>query len=246
MCDWDAGSAEGKPYALEVGDLQRQNRVLDIPLNDGALIGTTWDDGRGTTAVWIYGLMQGSVAILGFKEWHNCDLVSVAKKLNTWYADNNFFYGVHCLPHTMEERSYNLESQISRRHQLKKLFNYQGQYLPIKKVTSLESKFQAGKELLKHCVFSRLNYLTGEPMEAALTKLKRYSRVRMTNSKSVDAVYTSQVAKNAYSHAGDAFGELALGVKAQQVQALNSQIVLNKRVFTPVYRNKIVKVLRPY
>ena len=40
MCDWDAGSAEGKPYALEVGDLQRQNRVLDIPLNDGALIGT--------------------------------------------------------------------------------------------------------------------------------------------------------------------------------------------------------------
>ena len=232
MCNWMAGVV-GTPYSPYYLKAVEEERIGESVFNKDLKVGTTWDDGRGTTAVWFWQFEKGQFNFIDYKEWKESNIPEICDDVKAFYDDLDAEMGFHILPHTTAERSYTERSQLSRRKQIKMEFFNKGIYIYLKKVTNLETKLNAGKEFFSVCKFDEFKCFDG------LRSLQFYAR--KTNAKRT--AFRPGIADNKFSHGGDAFGELAMAWKLGR---------LDERLFekaTPSYfRNKFdpFRPTRPY
>lgn len=202
MCNWMAGM-EGTPYAKYMSKIDQKKQITNIPISPHYPVGTTWDDGRGTTAVWFWQFIEGKFRFVDCMEWYEGSLPQICSDIMDWYKLRKVKMGFHVLPHTMAEKSYQMASKISRRDQVRELFQRRGKYIPMSKVGNIETKLTAGKEFIERCWFDQ------ERCASGIQSLFMYSRVvnRGTSTPS------RKIKDDQYAHFGDAFGELALAFK---------------------------------
>ncbi len=199
MCNWLAG-LEGTPYAKEYIIAHNSGRVRKFPVMQGMKVGTSWDDGRGTTAVWFWQFVNGYFRFVNYREWKESNLPTICDDIEKYYRDNKLTMGFHILPHTMKEKSYTERGSLSRAAQLKKHFRGRGRYVVIPKVSSIESKLNAGKQFFKHCQFDEPGCWLG------LNRLQLYAR----QMNKATGAPSKNIKADDNSHGGDAFGEIAM------------------------------------
>ena len=233
---WDSQSTEGKPYNSLLSVLSDKGHIGNFNFNRQLPLCTVWDDGRNTTGVWLFQVSNNMLAFIKYIEFKNTSLPYVARQVLKIFTELNAIWGVHILPHTMKERSYQLESQISRHAQLRQLFLGQGGYIVNDKPSSIQTKLNAGIETLPYCLFDI------EGCKQGIDFLKDYTLKKQT-VEGVLNTYQDKIDSLApSSHCGDAFTEAAMAYKTGELESMLQFIITGP--YLPV--QGVNSLLTPY
>ena len=227
---------EGRPYYTAVSEAEAKGRIQETPIAHELPVNLCWDDGRGTTAIWAFQVLNNNTFhFFDYFEWTHTSLPEIAKNRLDWYLSNNFIFGVQVLPHTMAEKSYEIERSPSRQGILKKIFKNKGAFLLNPRPKTVENKLALGNAFLPYCMFHRRTL-------AAVEKLKKYSRAKQQNLKQKDPVYLDKIARDRYAHCGDALTEAA------QAHASGSLHLKLNSLRTPMFQQQrlMKSLLSPY
>ena len=198
-CNWLAG-LEGAPYAIEYHRAYNSGRIKQVPIDRNYALSTSWDDGKGTTAIWFWQFIEGAFRFVDFREWHEGNLPDICDDVLAYYRANKCSMGHHILPHTTKERSFGQRGGLARWAQIRNAFSFRGRYKIIPKVSSIETKLSAGKQFMRVCLFDEMKCWNG------INHLQMYSR----EMNKVTGTYKAAIKSDEHSHAGDAFGEVAM------------------------------------
>ena len=199
LCEWLAG-LEGAPYAQSYHEADEQGRIGYYPFDKRYRVGQVWDDGRGNTTVWFWQFIDGMFRIIESREWLEGNLPEIGDDILRMYSHWNVRIGYVIMPHTMKEKSYTTRGSLSRASQIQKHFRYQGHYIVVPRTSSIEAKLSCGKRFFPFCQFDETGCWDG------LNHLQLYSRQVNRST----GAYSNNIKPDKHSHAGDAFGELAM------------------------------------
>lgn len=95
------GSIHGAYYADMMRRAAREGRICSVPVDDNALVNTSWDLGiNDTTAIWFYQTIGKEIHLVDYYETSGEGLPHYAAMLK----EKGYFYGKHYAPHDIKAR----------------------------------------------------------------------------------------------------------------------------------------------
>lgn len=185
----------GSYYGKLISSAERDGRVGRVPWEPRVPVVTAWDLGVGdSTAIWFCQQVGAEVRLIDYYEASGVGLDHYAKVL----AAKPYVYAEDILPHDAEVTE--LGSGSTRTATLKSLGRPKYRVLPR---TSVEDRINATRMILPRCWFDEAKCAKG------LNALRQYQREWDDKLKD----FKSRPLHDWSSHAADAFGYLAQGLK---------------------------------
>jgi len=193
-CSFDA-AIEGAIFAEEIEALRDRGRITHVPVDPLSPVNTAWDLGYDdATAVWFFQQRGEEVRIVDFIEVQGAGLPRIVEKL----AERDYRYGYHLLPWDVEVSE--LGTGKTRASVLREL-GVRVTVVPRVKVKS--DMIAAAQAILPLCAFDQNRCAEG------LDRLALYRREYDERR----GVMREAPLHDWASHAADAFGSLALGIR---------------------------------
>lgn len=192
-CDWGAALI-GAYYGKQISQLERDNRITDVPYDPAVPVETWWDLGIGdTTAIWFTQKVGANYHVIDYLEMSGVGLDWYVKELQKL----KYLYGDVFLPHDAAARD--LSTGKTRVEVLKNL--WPGKRIHIVPRQDVEDGINAVRMILPKCYFDSAKTTDG------IAALRSYQKKWDAKNK----IYIDKPLHDWSSHAADAFRMFAIG-----------------------------------
>lgn len=103
---WDDPIIRGAYYTVELAQLRREGRLLDLPVRRDLPVHTWWDIGADTTAIWFVQFVDGWIHLVDFYMNDSLGFPFYLSKLQEFRENRGYRYGIHHFPHDMDRMEW--------------------------------------------------------------------------------------------------------------------------------------------
>ncbi len=215
-CSYEA-SNPGAYFVDEMFNATQQGRIMNISVEPGIPVNTSWDLGMdGYTVIWLSQLIGNEVRFPAVYYNRMKPLAHYAEWLKQWAAEHNATFGEHYLPHDVK-----VTELTTGKSRYEVLLDLGIDCIPVKAPKAKEDGIEAVRQLLPKCWFDEMN------CEDGIEGLKQFRR----EVSRIKGVISVQPVKDSAMHFADAL----------QTLALNYQVNVPKLTFKKEYVDKFLK-----
>ena len=197
-------STEISIFGKQLRKAREQKRITKIPIVRGTPVNTFWDLGRNdVTAIWFHQHVETRHHFIYYIEGRLEDLTYYVEQLRELKEDNQWYYGMHYLPHDVEVTDISAFENKSRRQILQ-----EAGLRPIKvvpRIRNLSDGIELTRRRFDECYFDE------EGCEIGLRALHGYE----WKYDELHKVTRSTPADNWARNGADAFRQFAQGYKGK-------------------------------
>jgi phage terminase large subunit len=194
-CDPLAGNV-GAYFAREMGKVEVQGGIKEIPYDPHLFVDTGWDLGiNDVTAIWFFQMRRGHYCFIDYYEVAGLSIPEIVHDLKL----KNYRYGRVIVPHDSNSRDINTGKTTTQ------LLYMEGfrQITVIPKVKFKRMSINAAKMMLPNCSFDR------KKCDKGIKALQQYKRKWDEKTQS----FADHPLHDWSSNAADAFQQIALGIR---------------------------------
>jgi phage terminase large subunit len=194
-CDPLAGNV-GAYFAREMGKVEVQGGIKEIPYDPHLFVDTGWDLGiNDVTAIWFFQMRRGHYCFIDYYEVAGLSIPEIVHDLKL----KNYRYGRTIVPHDSNSRDINTGKTTTQ------LLYQEGfrQITVIPRVKSKRMSINAAKMILPNCSFDR------KKCDKGIKALQQYKRKWDEKTQS----FADHPLHDWSSNAADAFQQIALGIR---------------------------------
>lgn len=198
-CSFDAGLS-GAYYEKQMADLERAERIINIPYEPALEVHTAWDLGiNDTTAIWIFQEARDGVRIIDHIEDRDRPIAYYIQKLRDRAAMNTWIFGRHYGPHDVMQRDLSTGNTLYMTAR-----NLGLTWTVVPRIDDIRHGIEATRQLLVQCWFNK------KPCAKGIEALKSYRKQWDEKNK----CYRDKPLHDWSSNTADALRTLAMGRRA--------------------------------
>jgi hypothetical protein len=199
FCSFDAGLS-GAYYEKQMADLERADRIINIPYEPALEVHTAWDLGiNDTTAIWVFQEARDGIRIIDHIEDRDRPIAYYIQKLRDRAAMNQWVYGRHYGPHDVMQRDLSTGNTLYLT-----AANLGLRWTVVPRIDDLRHGIEATRQLLVQCWFNKKTCAKG------IEALKSYRKQWDEKNK----CYRDKPLHDWSSNTADALRTLAMGRRA--------------------------------
>ncbi len=105
-CSFSA-SVHGAYFSKQLAKCDKENRILNFPIDTSFLVNTYWDIGRtDSTAIWFIQYSNGKYYVIDYYENNNEDIPHFINYIHDFRSTHGIVYGKHFAPHDFGNKSF--------------------------------------------------------------------------------------------------------------------------------------------